>query len=304
MLPNRFIKAQLSMPDRRLMDYYCALRSAHYRSTRLAADSESIDSNAFLRNNSATRNLLDWLLTDPIELATRKLNDPIVMDWAIDRYRQARKGRSQGQEAMEQAWFDDLTLRRWLNSDDQETLSRLFVHLPEERFAKLGQAIGERWNKWGGNLAYQSAPILARYQPELVWRCFAEPPGGRHRDIESMLGIMGLSESPNEKVSLVSLTCGCGAGPSCHRTGPGEAWAVGGLVCIDCGQPFLYATRGLQLLAAVHGLLSTDCPHGVGPLIPGSVEPWICLPRFRRKSAYLQEILRHCEHRPLGQRSL
>jgi hypothetical protein len=74
------------------------------------------------------------------------------MDWAIDRYRQARKGRSQRQEAMEQACFDDLTLHRWLNSDDQETLSRLFVHLPEEQFANLGQAIGERWNIWGGNL--------------------------------------------------------------------------------------------------------------------------------------------------------
>jgi hypothetical protein len=45
-----------------------------------------------------------------IELATGKLNDPILMDWAIDRYGQARKGHSERQKAMEQAWFDDLTL--------------------------------------------------------------------------------------------------------------------------------------------------------------------------------------------------
>jgi hypothetical protein len=57
-------------------------------------------------------------MTDLIELATGKLNDPILMDWALDRYRQA-KGRSHSQEPMEQAWFDELTLRRWLNSDDQ-----------------------------------------------------------------------------------------------------------------------------------------------------------------------------------------
>jgi tetratricopeptide (TPR) repeat protein len=91
---------------------------------------------------------------------------------------------------LEQAWFDELTLRRWLNSDDQETLNRLFVHLPEEQFANLARAIGERWNDWSGSLAYHSAPVLARYQPELAWRCFAEPPGGRHRDIESILGII------------------------------------------------------------------------------------------------------------------
>jgi tetratricopeptide (TPR) repeat protein len=129
-------------------------------------------------------------MTHLIKLATGKLNDPILMDWALDRYRQASEGRSPRQQAMEQAWFDELTLRRWLNSDDHETLNRLFVHLPEERFSNLGQAIAERWNDWGGNLAYHSAPILARYQPELAWRCFAEPPGGRHLDVESILGII------------------------------------------------------------------------------------------------------------------
>jgi len=129
-------------------------------------------------------------MTDLIELAAGKLNDAILMDWALDRYRQAIKGHSQHHEAMEQAWFDELALRRWLNSDDQETLNRLFAHLPEEQFANLAQAIGERWNKWSGSLAYHSAPVLARYQPDSAWCCFAEPPGGRHRDIESILGII------------------------------------------------------------------------------------------------------------------
>ena len=87
-------------------------------------------------------------MTDLIELATGKLNDPILMDWALDRYRQASKGQSHRQEEMEQAWFDELTLRRWLNSNDQETLNRLFVRLPEKQFANLAKAIGERWNDW------------------------------------------------------------------------------------------------------------------------------------------------------------
>ena len=129
-------------------------------------------------------------MTDLIKLAIGKLNDPILMDWALDRYRQASKGHSHRQKAMEQAWFDELTLRRWLNSGDQETLNRLFVHLPEELFANLGQAIGERWSDWGGNLAYHSAPVLARYQPNLAWKCFAEPKGRQRRDFESILGII------------------------------------------------------------------------------------------------------------------
>jgi tetratricopeptide (TPR) repeat protein len=129
-------------------------------------------------------------MTHLIKLAAGKLNDPILMDWALDRYRQASRGHSHRKEEMEQAWFNELTLRRWLNSDDQEALNRLFVHLPEEQFANLAKAIGERWNDWSGSLAYHSAPVLALYQPDLAKQCFAEPPGGRHRDFESILGII------------------------------------------------------------------------------------------------------------------
>jgi hypothetical protein len=52
-------------------------------------------------------------MTDLIELATGKLNDPIFMDWAINRYSQMEKCHPQHRNAMEQAWFDYLTLRRW-----------------------------------------------------------------------------------------------------------------------------------------------------------------------------------------------
>ena len=129
-------------------------------------------------------------MTDLIERATGKLNDPILMDWAISRYGQMEKYYPQHREAMEQAWFDELTLRRWLDSDNEDILNRLFVYLPAERFVNLGQAIGEHWGHWRGNLAYHSAPVLAQYQPDLAWKCFAEPQGGRHRYVESILGII------------------------------------------------------------------------------------------------------------------
>jgi hypothetical protein len=92
-------------------------------------------------------------MTDLIPLATGKLHDPILMDWALRRYRDARIGDSRRRQAMEQVWFDELTLCRWLDSDDHEALAHLFLELPAERFASLGQAIGERWGHWGGPLA-------------------------------------------------------------------------------------------------------------------------------------------------------
>ncbi len=129
-------------------------------------------------------------MTDLIELAAGKLNDPILMDWAISRYGQMENYDPQHRDSMEQAWFDDLTLRRWLDSDNEDIITRLFVNLPADRFVNLGQAIGERWGGWSGNLAYHSAPILAQHQPNIAWKCFAEPQEGRHRDVESVLGVI------------------------------------------------------------------------------------------------------------------
>ncbi|HSQ06440.1 MAG TPA: SEC-C metal-binding domain-containing protein [Chromatiaceae bacterium] len=129
-------------------------------------------------------------MTDLISLAKGKLNDPILMEWALRHYQDAQAGTPQRREAMEQDWFDDLTLRRWLDSDDQAMLARLFSELPADRFANLGPSIGARWGQWGGNLACAAAPVLARHAPDLAWRCFAEPEAKRHRDMDAVLGIV------------------------------------------------------------------------------------------------------------------
>ncbi len=129
-------------------------------------------------------------MTDCIPLAKGKLNDPLLMEWALRRHRNAQAGVAERQEAMEQTWFDDLTLRRWLDSGDHETLARLFSQLPAERFSNLGQAIAERWGQWRGNLAYHAAPVLARHAPDLAWKCFAQPECKRHPDAYATLGIV------------------------------------------------------------------------------------------------------------------
>ncbi len=94
--------------------------------------------------------------TDFIQLAKGKLNDPILVEWALDRYWGAEKGDLRLREAMEQAWFDDLTLRRWLDSDDQDILTGLFSQLPAERFANLWS--GDR--RAIGPLAWESLPAF------------------------------------------------------------------------------------------------------------------------------------------------
>ena len=77
-------------------------------------------------------------MTDLIELAKGKRNDPIPMDWALDRYCDAEMGEPRCRRAMELAWFDELMLRRWLVSDNQDILTRLQV-IFRGAIAKLGR---------------------------------------------------------------------------------------------------------------------------------------------------------------------
>ena len=84
---------------------------------------------------------------------------------------------------------------------------------------------------------------------------------------------MGLSGFRNENTPEIHKLAAVETAISYHRAMPDGVWAVGGLVCAEDGQPFLYPTRGFQLVAAVLALCtrsplaakSTDCPCAVQP---------------------------------------
>lgn len=85
----------------------------------VAAGSESFDSNDIFRNNRGIRTLLVSQMINLIELATGKLNDPILTDWVNSRYWQLEKCYPQLREGIEHDWFGDLTLYCWLDSDNE-----------------------------------------------------------------------------------------------------------------------------------------------------------------------------------------
>ena len=90
---------------------------------------------------------------------------------------------------------------------------------------------------------------------------------------EDYLRKRGLSGFRNENTPEIHKLAAVETAISYHRAMPDGVWAVGGLVCAEDGQPFLYPTRGFQLVAAVLALCtrsplaakSTDCPCAVQP---------------------------------------
>jgi hypothetical protein len=100
---------------------------------------------------------------------------------------------------MAETWFDDRTLRRWLDQVDEEIRARLFSVLPAQRFGQLGEHIAERWDTWTGNLAYHAAPVLALAQPTLAVKSFSAAVGRSGNDFRTFSGIIrSLSMLPDE----------------------------------------------------------------------------------------------------------
>jgi hypothetical protein len=72
-----------------------------------------------------------------IEYGRNKLNDPILMSWALRRYEHAQVRDSDLCRSIEEAWFHDLALRHWIDSGDHEVLEQLFRILPPRLFVGL-----------------------------------------------------------------------------------------------------------------------------------------------------------------------
>ena len=103
---------------------------------------------------------------DLLACAQNKLYDPIVMEWALLRYRHADLRGSDKCCEMERLWFHDLILSRWLDSHDHDILANMFRTLPARLFINLKQAVLSRWMGWSGSLGSCATPVLAKCAPE------------------------------------------------------------------------------------------------------------------------------------------
>jgi hypothetical protein len=129
-------------------------------------------------------------MLDLIECGRNKLEDSILMTWALRRYEHAQAQCGDLSRSMEEAWFDDLTLRRWIDANDREILTELFRVLPVRRFSNLKPAIVKRWEAWSGPLAYHARTVLLESQLEEVLPLFARHIEGNLLDADKTLAVI------------------------------------------------------------------------------------------------------------------
>ena len=129
-------------------------------------------------------------MLDLIECAKGKLDDPDVMGWALRRYQQAQLRGWQHCRPMEEAWFHDLALRRWLHGDDGDILEDALRILPSRLFANLRPAIVERWSGWSGHLGARATRILVEGPSDDVRRLFARHLEASFLDLEKTAAVL------------------------------------------------------------------------------------------------------------------
>jgi tetratricopeptide (TPR) repeat protein len=112
-------------------------------------------------------------MLDLIACGQDKLRDPILMKWALRRFHHAESIGSESCRDMERAWFHDITLRHWIDSDDQDVLADLFFILPARLFANLRPAILSRWNGWSDKVGAHATNVLGECPPEQVLSAIA-----------------------------------------------------------------------------------------------------------------------------------
>lgn len=92
-------------------------------------------------------------MLDLLNCGKGKLEDPIIMEWALRRYEAASVHSKDLCKSMEETWFGDSILLHWIDAEDEQILSSMFRRLPSDRFSNVRSTILERWKSWSGPIS-------------------------------------------------------------------------------------------------------------------------------------------------------
>ena len=113
------------------------------------------------------------MMTEWAERAKRNMGNPMVLRWLLERYEQIRLLPPDRRSAIEATCFDSASLIDVLRSADGRELERLFRTLPDRLFAPVVSTIAENWPGWTGDVARESAGVLARLEPDIALEVFS-----------------------------------------------------------------------------------------------------------------------------------
>lgn len=138
-------------------------------------------------------------MLDPIISSKEKLDDPLMLEWALRYYNDLPENRLEEKARIESTWFHDLFIAQLIERNELETLSRLFNALPAKHFSSLTNLIIKYWPEWPASLANTAIQILAVNAPQallsLLDDYLKKVEQGVSLDCERLLNIYVLAEN-------------------------------------------------------------------------------------------------------------
>lgn len=97
---------------------------------------------------------------------------PGVADWALRRLATTKKHSTVESVQLEHSLFDDATIRRIIDSGDDDVMTRMFATLSRERFRGVADLLIERWPGWEDTVAAWAAGVIGDIAPAKALEVF------------------------------------------------------------------------------------------------------------------------------------
>ncbi|MGZ8906555.1 MAG: hypothetical protein ACXW1U_12640, partial [Methylobacter sp.] len=88
-----------------------------------------------------------------ITAAKGKLDNPLMLEWAIRYYNDLPKSAEDERSAIEETWFHDVLLAELIESDETTLLNDLLREFPARRLTGLSHLLVKHWPAWPGSLS-------------------------------------------------------------------------------------------------------------------------------------------------------
>lgn len=122
-----------------------------------------------------------------ITVAKDKLDNPLMLEWAIRYYSDLPKSAESGRSAIEETWFHDVMLAELIESGETSLLNDLLREFPARRLTGLGHLLVKHWPAWPGTLSATVSEILTAIAPDELIPLYRDAvdrlPQGDHEDL-------------------------------------------------------------------------------------------------------------------------
>jgi len=122
-----------------------------------------------------------------ITAAKGKLDNPVMLEWAIRYYNDVPKSAESERSAIEDTWFHDVLLAELIESEETTLLNNLLRKYPARRLTNLSHLLVKHWPAWPGALSATVSAILMEIAPDELIRLYRDAidrlPQGDNEDL-------------------------------------------------------------------------------------------------------------------------